>query len=262
MSQLTLAMRYSKKDGEPLPSPFTRLSELKALHRRGQMSLMASASGGMKSAYALYLSMHGTEDGITHIPTLYFSADCPKMVQGTRVGASLLDKTTDQIEEMLKAGDEKVWAAFDTVDNIEWCWDSSLTTADIDLELEAYAHKYGAYPELIVVDNLINIQEYNGDLNSKDMVMEGLHYIASNTNSHVLVLSHVTKSYVNGNEPVTKMGLLDAPDKRARLILTTYKSSPGMLGICVIKNTTGPADATARLQVHYGMMAERMWFSD
>lgn len=256
MNGLALAMRYAPQEGEALPSPFQRLTAVGAVHRRGQLSVCAGASGGGKSAYATHLAVHGNN------PTLYFSADTDRVTLGTRVAAGLLNRTTDRVEADLRSGDTETWSAIEQLKHVWWCWDSMLSVTDIDQEVEAYGIANGEYPHLIVVDNLINIDEYSGGgLEDKDMVMAGLQYTAALTGAHVLVLHHVTGQYEDGLDPIPKSGLLDKVAKRPRLVLTTHRPAVDLFGISVVKNSSGPASSDGSMKIVYGWMPNRSWFT-
>lgn len=263
MNGLAIAMRYSPAEGEALPSPFGRLSGLGAYHRRGQLSVAAGASGGGKSAYASHLAIHGEYEGGYSIPTLYFSADSDKLTLGTRAVASLLNRPTVEVEEKLRANDEGMWRSVESLDSIWWCWQPQLSTWDIEQEVEAYQYANGGNPHLIIVDNLINIEEFSGGgREDKDMVMGGLQRLAIETNAHVLVLHHVGKEFENGYEPIPKNALLDQVAKRPRLVLTFWKPGDGQLGISVVKNSTGKADSMGNYGLTIGWLPERSWMSE
>lgn len=251
------AMRHSPQEGEPLASPFVRLTKVGALHRRGQLSIVAGASGGGKSAYATHFAVHGG------MPTLYFSADTDRVTLGTRVAASILNKDTTTVEERLRNGDPQYWAAIEGLRHIWWCWDSVLTVRDIQDEVDAYGYAYGEYPHLIVVDNLINIDEYTGGmLEDKDLVMSGLQKLALATEAHVMVLHHVVGAYEDGIVPIPKTGLLDKVAKRPRLVLTTHRPHPDIFGVSVVKNSSGPAAGDGSMIVQFGWLPQRSWFSE
>lgn len=256
MNGLALAMRYAPNEGEALPSPFKRLTEAGAKHRRGQLSVVGGASGGGKSAYATHLAVHGG------IPTLYFSADTDRTTLGTRVAAGLLNRTTDRVEHDLRSGDIETWMAVEELSHIWWCWDSILSIQDVEQEVEAYGHANGEYPHLIVVDNLINIEEFEGgSREEKGEVMAGLQALANITGAHVLVLHHVMGEYEDGLIPIPKSGLLDKVAKRPRLVLTTHRPSPEMFAVSIVKNSNGNADASGMTFLQFGWMPERSWFS-
>lgn len=240
MQTLTLAMKANPDEGEALPSPFFRFPEFGIHHRRGQVSLVAAASGGGKSAYATHVAVHSKPP----IPTLYFSADSDKITLGTRIAASLLNGPVSTVERMLRTGHRPTWQTVEDGTNHIWfSWDSSPSLQDIQDEVEAYGYEMGDWPWLIVLDNLINV-DADGEAGhvQKDSVMHWLQRLANVTNAHVMVLHHVTGQYEDGLCPIPKSGLLDKVAKRPRLVLTLYRVSEIALGVRVVKNSTGKMD--------------------
>jgi len=254
---LSLAMKASPDEGEALPSPFFQFEAYGIRHRRGQVSLVAAASGGGKSAYATHVAVHSRPK----IPTLYCSADSDKVTLGTRVAASILNQRVDEVEGLLRAGDPATWRVVDEgTDHIWFYWDANPSVEDIQNEAVAYAYEMGEWPHLIVVDNLINIDS-QGEAGhvQKDSVMHWLQQLANLTNAHVLVLHHVTGQYEDGLIPIPKSGLLDKVAKRPRLVLTLYRVSEIALGVRVVKNSSGRMDPAGNYGPDLAINFEKAW---
>lgn len=269
MQTLSLAMKMSEEEGAALPSVFPSLDRIGAKLRRSQLSLIAAAPGGGKSAIATYIAtnMAYGEYGETGVPTLYFSADTDKKTLGNRITASVTKHTVDQAEKLLLDGDERVWNALEANTSHIWFeWDRGPNLEDMEAEVQAFAHVTGEWPHLIVVDNLKNIWvEESGDGGEHiryDRVLDWLHELAGLTGAHVMVLHHVTGYYEIGNMPIPLSGILGKVTKPFRLILTLHKAWDGTLGICVVKNTTGRAEADGSLTVHMPYDLERMQYMD
>lgn len=269
MQSLALAMKARGDEGHALPTVFTQLEELGAHFRRGQMSLIAAAPGGGKSAVASHLALKMAYDAFMdeRVPTLYFSADSDRGTLGVRLAAAVLNKTLQDTEALLDSGDEESWSALENaLDHVWLSWDPAPSLSDIEKEIEAYVEVQGEYPHLIIVDNLKNLVPDNAGQRHEeyDEIMEWLKVLASTTKAHVLVLHHVTGMYENGNEPIPLNGLLGKPGKACRLILTLFmiERDPDIMGMCIVKNSNGKADASGGLYVAVPWMAERSWFGD
>lgn len=263
-------MRASSNEGLALPNPFRKFAEHGAYLRRGQVSVWAGASGAGKSAVASHIAIHARPK----IPTLYCSADTDKVTLGIRAAASLTNSHIDDVEVELRQDDAATW---DTVrrgtDHIWFYWDAQPTLEDIDQEVHAYAYVTGAWPHLVVVDNLINVDADGAASHiQKDAVMHHLQTLANYTNAHVMVLHHVTGSvrakvegtytdifYEDGNIPVPKSALLDKVAKRPRLVVTLYRAAPDLLGVCVVKNSSGPAQADASYGFNVAWFPEKCY---
>lgn len=257
---LTLAMRAAPEAGSPLPSPFELLDRAGAKFRRGQVSLIAAASNGGKSAVASHFAVFGRYPDTSGIRTLYFSADTDRVTLGTRVAAGVLGKPLEEVEDLLRSNNLGAWERLaEETSHIWFDWSSVLSYRHIDDELDAYAYANGDWPECIVVDNLINILVEPG-WQGIDEAMFYLQGVATKTNAHVMVLHHVTGQYVDGMMRIPKSGLLDKVDKRPRLVVTLWNCGPDQLGMCVVKNSSGPNSADGSYGVEIGWLPERSWF--
>lgn len=269
MSNLTLAMRARGSEGLPLPPVFKQLEVLGAKIRRGQVTLVAAAPGGGKSAIATHIAVNADYTGYGDgVPTLYFSADTDRMTLGTRVAAGVLQKSLDDTEALITSNDEDTWAALaQATDHITWNFDPAPSLNDIDAEVELYSVVHGEYPHLIVIDNLQNVTGADGEGAQQhivqDRVIEWMCQIARQTGAAVIILHHVKGMYEDGITPIPFSGLLNNPGKRPRLVLTLYRQDENILGICVVKNTSGRADPSAQLVVaSVGWLPARSFFAD
>lgn len=257
MQTLVRAMKASPEAGEALPTVFRGFDDYGIHFRRGQLSLLAAASGGCKSAIAVHIATHGK------IPSMYCSADTDTNTLGSRVAASVTGRLVDVCESDLRANDDNLWRVLaQETAHVWFYWETTPSCQDIDDEVTAYAIENGEYPHLIVIDNLINV-ETDGEAGhaQKDGVLTYLAMLAESTNAHVLVLHHVTKQYVNGDIPIPKEGLLDSVDKRPRLVLTAYRIDDNHVGVRVVKNSGGKAYTDASWGPDLGVMLEQMWIA-
>lgn len=260
MQTLSLAMEASPDEGKALPSPFKSFPEFGINFRRGQVSLIAAASGGGKSALATHIAVHSNPK----IPTLYCSADTDKVTLGTRIAASILNKSVVSVESAIRRGDDETRQTVkNNLSHVWFYWDSAPSLQDIEDELEAYALVTGAWPHLIVIDNLINIDsEGEAGHVQKDACMHYLQQLANLTNAHVMVLHHVTGAYEDGLQPIPKSGLLDKVAKRPRLVLTLYRlpeDPEHLLGVRVVKNSSGRMDPSGNYGPNLGVQFERAY---
>ena len=235
---------------------FQQLADVGAHFRRGQVSLVGSAPGGGKSGLLTKISMD------TRVPTLYFSADSDKGTFGIRVVASTLNVMTDVAEELLLEKDEEALEAVDNSTDHMWVnFDSGPTPKDISDETDVFATIYGSYPELIVVDNLMDVSTPGLlPVEGHDKILDFLKQLARRTEAAVVVLCHVTGQHTDGLERIPRSGLINKIDKRPRLILTLYHVSTNILGVCVVKNSNGRAASDGSMTVHIPVIWEKGWY--
>lgn len=272
MQTLSLAMKNSEGEGVALPSVFPSLEKNGAKFRRSQLSLIAAAPGGGKSAIATYIATRIAywDDEFMQevpVPTLYWSADSDKKTLGTRITASVTKHTVDEAEKLLDINDQETWDTLAAnTDHIWFAWDRGPSLDDIEAEVEAFAMVHGEWPHLIIIDNLKNVWiEESGDGGEHiryDRVLDYLHELAGITGAHIMILHHVVGTYENGDTPIPLGGILGKVTKPFRLILTLHKSWDGTLGICIVKNSNGPMDAGGKLMVKIPYDLERMQYMD
>lgn len=267
---LSASLRAKGPEGEALPSVFPALEAYGAKIRRGQLTLIGAAPNGGKSSLATYLAMK-MEDPYDHdkIPSLYFSADSDITTFGMRAGAIALENSSvREVEKLVLEKDDTTLGVLERETDHMWvCFDSSPSCRDISDEIDMYALINGDYPQLVVVDNLMDVTRGNVDeRDGHDSILDFLRQLARRTAAAVLVLCHVTGKdgdgnfFTDGDVPIPRSGLMNKIDKRPRLILTLFNVSENVLGICVVKNNNGAAAASGSLQVHIPWMKEKMWF--
>lgn len=247
MQTLGLLLRSKSKEGTPLPGVFKQLEDLGAKVRRGQVTLIGAAPGGGKSALATFLALKMQYPDGSRVPTIYFSADSDRGTFGSRAMSSALEMHVREAEKLIAERDEDTLKSLDKLTNHMWLdFNAAPTPRDIDEEVEAFAHSYGDYPHLIVIDNLMDVASGgDGDLYGHDAVLDFAKQLGRRTGAAVVVLCHVTGAFTDGTIPIPRSGLMNKIDKRPRLIMTLYQEDTNLLGICVVKNSNGIADATA-----------------
>jgi predicted ATP-dependent serine protease len=128
------------------------------------------------------------------------------------------------------------------------------------MEIKAYVELYGIAPELIVIDNLMNVAaETDNEWAGLRAIMMELHDMARKTEACVLVLHHVSEQSEYGSPmmPPPRRAIHGKVSQLPALILTLgYDPSQGLLRIASVKNRFGPhyADASqwASLFVNFG----------
>lgn len=269
MQTLSLALHTKGEEGLALPTVFHSLDRLGARFRRGQVSLVAAAAGGGKSAFALYQITRLAYDEFTPVPSLYFSADCDQLQVAITILAGVMNKTLPEIEELLDLKDSETMERLEAcTSHIWWSFASSPSIKDIVDELDAYAFVYGEYPHHVVVDNLLDVVgEADTNVRLANTMLE-LNEIARTKGCHVLVLAHVLKAqekqfgskYSDGLIPIPRSGIMGVVDQKATLMLTLYRESATVMGVCMVKSRSGDARADASIRRSMGWDPSRGWF--
>ncbi len=74
---------------------------------------------------------------------------------------------------------------------MEFSFDPSPTLDDVDLMVKAYGEKYGEWPQLIIIDNLMNVSAlHDNEWTGMRDIMKACHHIARETDSAIFILHH------------------------------------------------------------------------
>lgn len=258
---LSNAIRSDQSSGLPLKTVFRTLTNAGAVFRRGQLVLIGAAPGVGKSIFALTLIIRAMASGI------YFSADSGP---GTQLSRSVSLLTGRDVGEVTRAMERGHTFEEETreISRIWWSFDAG-PSLDV-IEQSAIAHAYlGAYPEVIVLDNLLNIDSGDADGNEYKAFENTLLFsleLARTTGACVIVLTHLTGEYEDGTTVPPLSALRGKVSKVPELILNLYREEDQFggedLGVAIVKNRGGKASAAGRLTVSLKMDLSRMLIED
>jgi hypothetical protein len=216
--------------------------------------MVAAAPNAGKSMFALIYSVKAA------VPTLFFSADTDTTTVMIRAAAHSSGHNQVTVEENLSNNAHYYDKHFERLGHIKWVFDSSPSLDDVELEIKAYVELYGISPELIVIDNLMNVAaESDNEWAGLRMIMVELHDMARKTEACVLILHHVSEQseYGSTTRPPARRSIHGKVSQLPALILTLgYDPIDGALNVAAVKNRFGPhtSDASnyATLSVNYG----------
>lgn len=262
MLSLNQGRRKTVGSGSPIYSPFDIMNRNEVFIRKGQLTLVVAAPGTGKSALIQSLLQRGNDQGNIN-PTLYVSADTDESTMWIRAAAIATGYETSDIERGVREGRVSGWEAevAEAAGHMEFAYNSSPSDADIHEELAAYATRYGAYPGVIVMDNLMNL--YAGSSGDEYAALQAncdfLHELSRETRAAVITLAHATGDYVNGDKPIPRAGILGKIDKTPEVVLTLHRKGD-QIYVCPVKNRTGKADPRAEWQLPLYADLARMHF--
>lgn len=245
--------------------PFVSLNSTRVHVRRGQLTLIAAGPGCGKTAWLQSILQRGNDHGALNT-TLYFSLDSDSSTMFKRAAAIHSGWEQSAIEEILENGDRKgVEAAVATAtSHMRWSFDSTPSEEQVLLEIEAYAATFGAFPEVIVFDNLKDVQMGVGEgefqqLEEACVFMNGL---AKDTNAAVIALHHIVGNLEDGLQPVPLSGLRGKVSKTPSVVLTLHRNAEAsQLRVSPVKNRGGTADASGNWSLPINADLSRMSFT-
>lgn len=231
--------------GQSLPDPFTYMGHEQVKFRFGATSMIAGVPGSFKSVFGLNMVVNWAR---TDVSALYFSADSEEFTVAKRLSGILTDEPLDDIERAMLRGDNQRY-----VDQME-----ILAQAGIEFEYESmgieemarriasYEAVYGAYPNVIFVDNLIDFVDSPDDWGGMLMMTRELDSMARKLRSHICILHHAKIRVPYGHEEDRDWGKPPADyeiqgkiTQEPRLVLTMAATGLTARVACV-KNTNGP----------------------
>lgn len=254
MLNLKRAWNSTTTKATPLPDVWKDLLNKQIRFRRGQVCMVAAAPNAGKSMFALIYAIKA------NVPTLFFSADTDIATVMMRTAAHISGHNQTLVEENLTKNPTYYDSKFDKVKNIQWVFDSSPSLDDIEMEVKAYIELYGIPPELIVIDNLMNVAaESDNEWAGLRQIMVELHDMARQTEACVMVLHHVSEQseYGSTTEPPHRRSIHGKVSQLPAMILTLgYEPIGNLLRVAAVKNRFGKHTADGKdfvsLFVNYG----------
>lgn len=238
--------------GHPLPCAWPQLAAQGVEIRGGELTIIAGQPAAGKSALALATALRIGR------PTLYFCADTAAWTMLLRVVAMVSGMTQDKVESKLNQDLGFADGAFESVRFVRWCFDSAPTLADIDVEVEAYNEVWGAYPELIVIDNLVDVSDGDDEWGGIRRTQKELKFLARDTGAALLVLHHVTEAFKVEEGAAPSRSSILGKDTRLPALVLTVTNEDGYLGVAVVKNRYGKCDPSGRTVTWFGFDGSRM----
>ena len=226
----------------PLPVVWKDLERNGIKFRRGQVCMIAAAPNAGKSMLALVYAIKAK------IPTLFFSADTDTTTVMMRSAAALSGHSQLTVENNLNADPSYYKKHLEDMGHIQWVFESSPSLDDIELEIKAYVELYGKAPELIIIDNLMNVAaESDNEWAGLRAIMVELHDMARKTEACVMVLHHVSEAseYGSPTMPSPRRAIHGKVSQLPAIILTLGYDPQGMLRVAAVKNRFGQHTADA-----------------
>ena len=250
MRTLAHAVRRPAETGTFLPGVFWPLENAGIRLREGTATFIAGVAGAMKTSLALYWV------GRLDRPTLYFSADCEDFEMIERAAAMMTGDTMQKVRANPGNYADELKRL-----QIRFVFEDSPTYHDLEMEVAAYAETFGKFPEIIVIDNLLNLVGENQDEWSahRDHARV-IHRITRITKAAVLVCAHMGEDRADPSSwPPPRTKLQGKVSHLPKLILSLAFDGQ-VLKVAAVKNRFGPGDASGRTFVELWARPETSQF--
>ena len=257
-----LSLNISAGAELPRVPALRKLYEYGVRPRQGEQIMIAGRSGTQKSGFALWWTLQ------MNLPTLYFSADMSPFQASARTASCLMGETTESVEIGMR--DARVRAEYmerlkDC--NISFSFGSPIRWANVEQELNAYVETWNSYPNIIVIDNLMDVEYAESDYTEQMNVMQSLHDLGRETGMNQLVLHHASDKSMNArSDPYSppgrdeiKNGLGEKPELVLGVALDPHNQD---YRIAPLKQRMGKCDPTGRSFVVMKAVPELTRFED
>jgi hypothetical protein len=227
--------------------------------------MIAGAPGAFKSALAINLLVGWARQGIYG---LYFSADADEFTTAKRVAAVLTRNRVDQVEDDLRGENADAYkTVLGEVDHTRWIYKAA-DIQEIDRHMRAFDAVYGCFPQIVFVDNLLNMTGNGGDGDGNEWTeardfIKNLDVLAREAECHVCVLHHCSESEWRKGLPPPRSAVMGKIAQFPRLMLTVAPSPENMtLNVACVKNTNGPQDPSGDTYTGLNLDPSRMLITD
>lgn len=232
------------RDHKPLPDPWPALAQSRFAVQflPAQFMMLCGPSGAGKSFLALDAALK------MGVSTLYLSCDSDESTMLVRAGAAVSGHRQRDVREALRRGAyTHIYGHLLRAHQIRIEFDpSNPTVEDVAQTLAAYWEAEASYPQLVVLDNLLNLEGDGGnEWSYLRQASKDLHWMARRTKACLLGLHHTSedKDTLALAAP-PKSAIKGKISEMAPVIMTTAHAN-GWQSLAVVKNRHGVDDAKA-----------------
>lgn len=236
---------------EPLPDVLG-FAKYGIVVRRGQVTMVSAQPNDGKSLLTLWMCLQWALLGYR---SLYFSADTDEETTLRRAAATITGKTQNDIEQRMREGwDEIAHSLADLNGGVAFDFETDPSYQHIYEELVAYFELWGDYPQIVVVDNLMDVAGDNDDeYGGMRDTTRAMKRFARNTGCAVILLHHCNETDKRENHPPARREITGKVAQKPEVILTVQLDGTIMRVACV-KNRSGPKDPKGI--IHYQLIVD------
>lgn len=231
MKSLVRSAKHVQEEGGRFLEPLFRpLEEARIKIRMGTATFIAGPPGAMKTGLALYWVLR------LNVPTLYVSADAEDFEIVERAAAAI---TGDRIETV-RANPSAYAEALGAAHRVRFVYGGSVGYDDLKLEIMAFTEVFGAPPEVVVIDNIMNlIPEQENEWGAHRDHMRVINEVAKRTGAAVLALAHMADDREDTSVPAARKKLLGKISQLPKAIFSLAIAGDE-LRVAQVKSKWGP----------------------
>lgn len=173
--------------GQKLPDPFKSLGREQIHFRRGATSMIAGVPGSFKSILALNMVANWAQAGTS---VLYLSADGDEFTVVRRLAGIVTGDNADVVEsKMIRHDVDRYEKALADLEGVEFEYER-LDFEELVIRVKSYEAVYGAYPDVVVTDNLINFASSPFAFDEMQAFVNSMDELCKEIKAHGLILHH------------------------------------------------------------------------
>lgn len=238
------------KSGRPMP-------EIPQLHdlyhgyfrfnfRGGEVTMIAGQPGAQKSGFALWLVTEWAKQGKS---ALYVSADSAIHTVRARAAAAVTGQKYNSVMSSLSSASGYYAEETENL-HIEFMFDSNPTFSDIEDRLSAWVEAWDSYPDILVIDNLLDVYAPGGEneTSSYKGVLLDAKFLARQTEACVIILHHMKEGAYSPTWPAPRKGVMGMVSQTPENVFSVAIGEDRKSYIfSVVKHRSGPDDPTAQI---------------
>jgi hypothetical protein len=209
---------------------------------KGTLTMLAGRTGSLKSTFALSWALRMGS------PCLYLSMDQQPRTMMPRAASAWLGRPLGDVKNDLRNGSREWYAQNFSSCNLSFAFGPQ-TMRTIGLEVDAYLEFWDRWPDIIVVDNLMDLDGDAEGYQAQVWAMGQLERLAAVTGASVWVLHHCGE-FGDFSFPPPRSAITNKVVHKPELIYTLAYDGVGLLRVAVVKNRDNPAcpDASSYVQ--------------
>jgi hypothetical protein len=232
--------------GQALPHPFKCLETNRATFRRGATSLVAGTPGSFKSVLALNMLESWAGHGVR---SLYFAADSDEVTVVNRLSGIITGTNVETVERRMMEGKRHEFenALRNKLARRAEFEYEQMDFDDVVRHTKSYEAVYGAYPDVIFIDNLIDFVDSPTDYGGMLEFIRDMDGLSKEVKAHVCILHHAKLRDNKSDSDDAKDPMQPPADwevqgritQLSRLVITICAVGLNV-NMSVVKNTNGP----------------------
>lgn len=238
MRTLAHSARRAARDhgGAFLPTVFQPLEARGIRARLGTATIIMGPPGAFKTGFAMYYTMR------LGLPTLYWSADAEDFETVERAAAAITGCTMREVAQDYQRFEDELAQ----LNHMRFVYGDSPTYDDLALDLAAYHEMHGAWPKVLVIDNLMNVTgENENEWASMRDTAKVIHKLTRITGAAVFVLHHASDDRTDPSTPAPRKSLQGKISQLPKAIWSLALAGDE-LRLCAVKSRWSQADPSGQ----------------